>query len=358
VRGNESGAGPFQLSRLGFVVHADPERPEEARGVLNPGAARDRNGALLLFPRAVDQQDLSRVIRARVQVDDHGDPSGVERLGEALEPREPYELRPAERTGGCEDPRITYIAALGQHVMAYCAWGAQGARIALAASADLHSWRRLGLVDFEPRTDPVYRVDFDNYYNKDGALFPAPVTAPDGTPALALLHRPVYGDHIPDGIDDPRPAIWISYCPLAEAQRDLAALCDMRQHRVLIEPQYSWEELYIGAGTPPVHTALGWLLIYHGVRGCPVPPGDPRKPLSYSAGALVLDVQDPRIVRYRSPQPILQPERPEELDGGVAGGAVFPTAIDDRRDGRIDIYYGMADSRIGAARLRVPEQLP
>jgi predicted GH43/DUF377 family glycosyl hydrolase len=346
------------MSRLGLQVHLDPARPEEAGGVLNPGAARDRDGTLLLFPRAVDQRNRSRVIRARVQLDERGDPAGVERLGVALEPQESYELRPTEGSGGCEDPRITYIAALDRYVMAYCAWGMQGARVALAVSADLRSWRRLGLVDFEPHIDPVYRVDFDDYYNKDGALFPEPVAAPDGTPSLALLHRPVYGGHIPDGITDPRPAIWISYCPLEEARRDLTALRYMRQHKVLIEPRYEWEELYIGAGTPPVRTALGWLLIYHGVRGEPVPEGDTRKPLRYSAGALVLDLQDPRIVRYRSPQPILQPERPEELGGEVAGGVVFPTGIDDRGDGRLDIYYGMADSGIGAARLQLPPRLP
>ncbi len=345
---------PFQLRRLGVVMRGDPTRPEEAKGVLNPATARDPQGALLLFPRAVDRHDRSRILRARPEFDGRGDPRGVERLGTAIEPREFYELRPEENTGGCEDPRITYIEACRQYVMAYCAWGGAGARLALAVSSDLLSWERLGLVDFEPREDPRYRVDFDNYYNKDGVLFPEPVTAPDGTPALALLHRPVYGDHIPNGITDPRPAIWISYCPLEAAQRSPAALIDMRQHQVLIEPQFDWEELYIGAGTPPIRTAQGWLLIYHGVRTYPLPPGDPRKPLRYSAGVLLLDIQDPRIVRYRSPQPILIPELPEELDGDVGGGAVFPTGIDDHRDGRIDVYYGMGDSFIGAARLHLP----
>jgi predicted GH43/DUF377 family glycosyl hydrolase len=41
---------------------------------------------------------------------------------------------------------------------------------------------------------------------------------------------------------------------------------------------------------------------------------------------------------------------------------VCPTGIDRRDDigspDRFDIYYGMADSRIGVARLDVPELLP
>jgi predicted GH43/DUF377 family glycosyl hydrolase len=41
---------------------------------------------------------------------------------------------------------------------------------------------------------------------------------------------------------------------------------------------------------------------------------------------------------------------------------VFPTGIDRRDDigmpDRFDIYYGMADNRIGAARLSLPKLLP
>ena len=40
---------------------------------------------------------------------------------------------------------------------------------------------------------------------------------------------------------------------------------------------------------------------------------------------------------------------------------MFPTGIDRRDDlgmpDRLDIYYGMADNRIGAARLMTPENL-
>jgi predicted GH43/DUF377 family glycosyl hydrolase len=41
---------------------------------------------------------------------------------------------------------------------------------------------------------------------------------------------------------------------------------------------------------------------------------------------------------------------------------VFPTGIDRRDDlgtpDRFDVYYGMADNRIGVARLDLPEQIP
>ena len=65
-------------------------------------------------------------------------------------------------------------------------------------------------------------------------------------------------------------------------------------------------------------------------------------------------------IRYRSPEPVLTPELLEERQGIVAN-VVFPTAIDRRDDlgtpDRFDVYYGMADSRIGVAKLVVPERL-
>jgi predicted GH43/DUF377 family glycosyl hydrolase len=60
-------------------------------------------------------------------------------------------------------------------------------------------------------------------------------------------------------------------------------------------------------------------------------------------------------------EPVLTPELPKERDGTIAN-VVFPTGIDRRNDlglpDRIDVYYGMADDRIGVARLDVPEFLP
>ena len=63
----------------------------------------------------------------------------------------------------------------------------------------------------------------------------------------------------------------------------------------------------------------------------------------------------PDRVLYRSPKPILSPETPRERVG-VVDNVVFPTGIDPRpdlADGTYDVYYGMGDHSIGAARLRL-----
>jgi predicted GH43/DUF377 family glycosyl hydrolase len=60
-------------------------------------------------------------------------------------------------------------------------------------------------------------------------------------------------------------------------------------------------------------------------------------------------------------EPVLTPSLSQERHGTVAS-VVFSTGIDRRDDlglpDRFDVYYGMADNRIGVARLDVPEFLP
>lgn len=357
---DDQGTVPFALRRLGLIMAPDDADPDERGGVLNPGAARGPDGALYLFPRVVAAGDYSRVGVARVRFDERGDPRGVERLGYALEPETAYEVNRETGVGGCEDPRVTFVEPLGLYVMAYVAGGrmTHGERVALAVSDDLRSWRRLGPVVYEPAPDPVYGVDFNTFGDKDASLFPRAVIGPDGRESLALLHRPLYDEaHRPRGVPDARHRIWMSYCALDDARRDPRNLTRFYQHHVLIGPEYAWESAWIGGGAPPVLTPLGWLIIYHGVeRRAPLYQGE-RKPVIYRAGALVADARDPRHVLYRSPTPILSPETANELDG-VEDDAVFPTGIDARGDGRIDVYYGMADTRIGAATLHVPDVLP
>ena len=67
------------------------------------------------------------------------------------------------------------------------------------------------------------------------------------------------------------------------------------------------------------------------------------------AGALLLDGRDPRRVLYRSARSVLEPRLATECEG-VVPWVVFPTGVDVRPDGTLDVYYGLADSRIGLAR--------
>ena len=113
----------FKLHRLGILMEPEPGNPQEVEGVLNPAAARGPDGQLYLFPRLVAKGNYSRIGIARVKFNQAGDPAGVERLGIALEPEADYERRP-DGSGGCEDPRVTYVEPLQRYIMSYTAFSA------------------------------------------------------------------------------------------------------------------------------------------------------------------------------------------------------------------------------------------
>jgi len=349
------GAPSWALRRLGVLMTPDPSDPREAWGVLNPACARGRDGQLYLFPRLVAEGNFSRVGRARVLFDGDETPAAVERLGVVLEPDESWEINTT--TAGVEDPRITFVPSLDLYVMTYAAFGPLHSRIGLAVSNDLVSWERLGPAWFA--YEPALRADLNLYTNKDAVLFPEPVAAPDGRPAYALLHRPTWdlswvsrdaGVPLPAGVRDPRPGIWVSFAPVDEVAREPRALARFTQHRPVALPEQPWEHLKIGAGTPPIRTPEGWLVLHHGVSGKLEPRVWHQRHVRYAAGAMLLDAEDVTKVLWRTPSALLDPQTPEERDG-IVPNVVFPTGIDPRGDGDADVFYGMADSRIGVARL-------
>ena len=354
----------FQLQRLGLVMEPQPGNPLEVEGVLNPAAARGLDGQLYLFPRLVASGNYSRIGIARVRFNAAGDPVGVERLGIALEPEADYEKGP-NGSGGCEDPRITFVEPLRRYVMTYTALSREGPRIALAISDDLFRWQRLGLATFRPYDG----LEFDGIDNKDSSIFPVAIPDPSGQPSLAMLHRPLFPGTRPEEtaydpasrmVDLQRESIWISYCSTNMSDSEPSDLCHFGSHHRLAAPVAPWERLKIGGGTPPILTQHGWLIFYHGVSEIAVPIKEGRN-LRYSAGVMILSDERPHVIRYRSPEPVLTPELSQERQGTIAN-VVFPTAIDRRDDigspHRFDVYYGMADNRIGVALLNVPERLP
>jgi predicted GH43/DUF377 family glycosyl hydrolase len=353
----------FKLQRLGMVMEPEPGNPQEIEGVLNPAAVRGPDGELYLFPRLVARGNYSRIGIARVQFNEAGDPAGVVRLGIALEPEADYERRP-DGGGGCEDPRITFVEPLKRYIMTYTAFSPRGPRIALAISTDLFHWRRLGLAKF----GPYQGIEFDDVDDKDASLFPVVIPDPSGQPELAMLHRPLFPGTRPEEtacrpetreVDIDRESIWISYCRMSLDHKPFRTGQFTFHHR-LAAPVSPWERLKIGGGTPPVLTRYGWLIIYHGVSEMGKPKTD-RYQLCYSAGAMIFSKEHPLVILYRSAEPVLTPALPQERHGTVAN-VVFPTGIDRRDDlgspDRFDVYFGMADKRIGVARLDLPDLLP
>jgi beta-1,2-mannobiose phosphorylase / 1,2-beta-oligomannan phosphorylase len=338
------------VERLGTVFSPDGSLAE-AEGVLNPAFTRARDGGALLYPRAVQHGNVSRI--ERVTLRERDGTYDAKRLGFALEPEAPYELRP-QPGYGCEDPRVTFVPALDEYLMAYTAFGPEGPRIAIARSKDGYDWERLGLVHFE---HPGATVGDD----KDAAFFPEPVISPEGVPSIAFYHRPMLHISTVNGAAAipliarmpyaDRESIRIAYVPLDAVMRDRRALLRVGESVLVLSPEKRWGSIRIGAGTPPVRIAEGWMSLYHAVD---LVVDDTRRPrFRYCAGIVVHDAEQPHRVLYRSPEPVLVPEEQSERHG-IVDNVVFPTGIDARADlgaRTFDVFYGMADYSCGAVRI-------
>jgi predicted GH43/DUF377 family glycosyl hydrolase len=103
-----------------------------------------------------------------------------------------------------------------------------------------------------------------------------------------------------------------------------------------------WDANKIGMSPPPIETARGWLMIYHGVR---------RTPSSsiYRLGLALFDLQHPENCLIRGDSWIFAPEADYERQGDVQD-VVFPCGYTIAADGdTLNLYYGAADSSIALA---------
>jgi predicted GH43/DUF377 family glycosyl hydrolase len=353
----------FKLQRLGMLMEPEPGNPQEVEGVLNPAAARGPDGRSTCFPRLVARGNYSRIGIARVRFNEAGDPAGVERLGIALEPEADYERRP-DGGGGCEDPRITFVEPLQRYMMTYTAFSPKAHGSPWPYRRTCFHWKRWG-------SRPLVRITASNSARGRQRCQPLPRRHSESIRASRAGHAPpaAFPGTRPEEtachpasreVDLDRESIWISYCPMALEGHEPYRLGQFTSHHRLATPVSPWERLKIGGGTPPILTRHGWLIVYHGVSEMAEPSNDGHH-LCYSAGVMVLSKEHPRVIRYRSAEPVLTPVLPQERHGTVAN-VVFPTGIDRRDDlgspDRFDVYYGMADSRIGVARLDVPDFVP
>jgi beta-1,4-mannooligosaccharide/beta-1,4-mannosyl-N-acetylglucosamine phosphorylase len=103
----------------------------------------------------------------------------------------------------------------------------------------------------------------------------------------------------------------------------------------------------IGPGPPPLKTDKGWLVIFHSVdvdqnRG---KNGWEKKwDKRYTAGVMLLDLENPAKIIGISNEPLLVPEADYEVSGGFRNNVIFPCGNVPEENGEIKIYYGAADT--------------
>lgn len=289
-------------SAAGFVAFSLLDLTASTPGIATRYLPRDLPGLDLTDPRSIrfaGQTFLTSISHLRLARSHDGVSFTVDPLP-ALAPSN------AEEEFGCEDSRLTRIG--DTFYLAYTAVSRYGIATALAQSADLHHFERLG-VAFYPE-------------NRDVALFPEQI---DGR--YVALHRP-QPRHIGP------PTMWLGY------STDLRHWGD---HQFLMAPRPGmWDSKRIGGGAVPFRVPEGWLELYHGVDDAD----------RYCLGAVLLDGSQPGRVLARSSQPFLEPEAPFEREG-LLGNVVFTCGAVPLDNGRMRVYYGAADSVTGAADLDV-----
>jgi predicted GH43/DUF377 family glycosyl hydrolase len=286
--------------------------PYLANSVFNPGAAQLPSGETLLLARVEGRTGLSHLTAARSE-------DGV--TDWKIDPHPTLPPDPAnfpEEEWGVEDARIVYLAELARFAITFTAYSARGPLVSLALTEDFHSFERHGII-MQPE-------------DKDAAFFPRRIGD-----RWALLHRPApvapgSGAHI-----------WISFSPDLRHWGDRQLVLGARRGGW-------WDANKIGLCSPPIETAEGWLILYHGVRttGAGV---------LYRVGLALLDLDDPIRVIRRGDEWVMSPREPYEIVGDV-GYVVFPCGqVVDEATSEIRLYYGAADSSIGLARARVGDCL-
>ena len=166
-------------------------------------------------------------------------------------------------------------------------------------------------------------------FNRNGVLFPRRIHG-----NFVMMSRPSDKGHTPFG------DIFLSESP---------DLCYWGKHRLVMTsgPRW-WDCTKVGAGPVPIETREGWLLLYHGViTTC--------NGFVYSMGAVLLDLDNPSQVLYRTDQFLLTPEKDYETVGKVPN-VIFPCAtLADADTGRMAIYYGAADTYTALSFAQVDE---
>jgi len=220
-------------------------------------------------------------------------------------PRESFEQKLSGKGNfGCEDPRITKID--DRLYMTYTAYdGTHPPRIALTSIA-LSDFLKRNWDWAKPKLISPPGVD-----DKDACIVKR--VKGDGYVAFHRLGDAMWLDFLRD-LDFPEKK-YLTGGIIAQARED------------------EWDNVKIGIASPPIETEHGWILLYHAVSD----PG-----FVYKVGAMLLDYADPRHILARTDDPLLEPEKPYEMQGYVPnvvfpGGAVVVNDI-------VYLYYGGADT--------------
>ncbi|TBL76613.1 glycoside hydrolase family 130 protein [Paenibacillus thalictri] len=212
------------------------------------------------------------------------------------------------------DPRITVMD--GRCYVCFAVDTKHGVRGGIAVTDDFASFEVLSMSAPDNRNMVLFPETFGGKYVRLERPFP------------------VYGKGGKDSFD-----IWISDSPDLKYWGNTELLLGLEQ--------VPFANDKIGPGAPPIKTSEGWLTTFHSVdidhnRG--KNGWEPYWKKRYCAGIMLLDLDNPYIVKGMCKEPLLAPETGYETDGGFRNHVIFPGGMILEDDGEVKIYYGAADT--------------
>jgi len=211
------------------------------------------------------------------------------------------------------DPRITVLD--DRCYLCFAVDTAHGVRGGIAVTDDLEKWEVLSLSAPDNRNMVLFP-------EKRGGKF-------------MRLERPfpIYGRGAPENFD-----MWFSDSP------DCRYWGNTRL--VLGSEQVPWANAKIGPGAPPVRTPEGWLTVFHAVsidKTRELPAWHRNWFKTYTIGLMLLDLDEPWVVKGMYREPLMTPREEYELEG-FRGHVLFPGGMILEDDGEVKLYYGAADT--------------
>lgn len=286
-----------------------------AQGVFNAAAILENDKVHLLY-RAMSWDHTSTIGYAASHDGFHLEDVDHEPI---YIPRTDFEKKiKSDSFSGCEDPRITRYE--DQLYMFYTAYNGQNPPQVAFTSISIDDfnhkrwfWKRPVLIS-DPKID-----------NKNACLFPEKIKD-----KFVILHRTAGQEIAIDLRDD----------------LEFAKCCWLEKEGAIAPRPGYWDSAKIGIAGPPHKTDQGWLLIYHGVS---------EEDRHYRLGYILLDLEDPFNILYRSPYPILEPVTTWEKIG-IVNDVVFSCGS-VIKDDTLFVYYGGADRVLAVATIKLNQLL-
>lgn len=295
--------------------------PYQAALVFNPGVARFHGKYVMVFTNDYGSLKDERIDGTNIGLAFSDD--GVEWQ---VRPKPCFELADEEILRAY-DPRLTVID--GRCYMYFAVHTRHGVRCAVAVTDDF---------------DEFEIISMSTPDNRNMVLFPEKINK-----MFVRLERPfpMYGRGGKERFD-----IWISDSPDLKYWGNSDLLLGVED--------VPFSNLKIGPAAPPVKTREGWLTTFHAADFDPARGKNGWEETwkkRYTAGIMLLDLENPRKVIGLYKEPLIAPEAPYEIDGGFRNNVIFPTGMILEDTGEVKIYYGANDTVVCLATADVHDLL-